>query len=224
MHMDAQVVTLVFTIVTGVGVLLQACVLLGMFLALRETQKKVHALTDKIEDHVLPVISHSRGMLEDFSPKLKIITSNLVEASATLRSQTEQVKIVVEDISKRTRQQTARVDGMVTGALNTINQATTAVERGIAGPLRQVSSMLNGLRAGIDTLKSGPKTTAPSPTRKPAPPVAPPIPRPASTAPAASTPMPVSSSVISDTTPEEASAAAARFVRDRAAATSSDRR
>jgi uncharacterized protein YoxC len=223
MHMDAQVVTLVFTIVTGVGVLLQALVLFAIFLGLRETQKKIQGLTEKIEDTLLPVIGQSRGILEDISPKLKTITSNLVEASGTLRAQTEQVKNVVEDISTRTRQQTARVDGIVTGALNSINQANSAVERGIAGPLRQVSSVLNGLRAGIDTLKSGPKPPTPPAVRKPAPPTAASsIPRPAAAAaPAASTPVPVGASVISDTTPEEASAAAARFVRDRAA---SDRR
>jgi hypothetical protein len=88
MHIDAQQVTLIFTIVTGCGVLLQAGVLLGMYLALRETQKRVHAITENIEDHVLPLLSNSRGLMEDLSPKLKIITANMVEASATLRSQT----------------------------------------------------------------------------------------------------------------------------------------
>jgi methyl-accepting chemotaxis protein len=207
MHMDAQTVTLIFTIVTGVGVLLQACVLLGMFIALRQTQKKVHALTEKIEDHVLPLVSSSRGLIDDLSPKVKIITANLVETSATLRSQSEQVKTVVDDVSARARQQTARVDGMVTGALNSIVQVTSAVERRIAGPLRQVSGVLDGLRAGIEALKAkDPRTSVrPTPSRAPQPP--PPI-RPVST---------VSVSA-SDTTPEEASAAAARFVRDRAAA------
>jgi methyl-accepting chemotaxis protein len=214
MHMDAQTVTLIFTIVTGVGVLLQAFVLLGMFFALKQTQKKVHALSESIEDHVLPLVASSRGLIDDLSPKLKIITANLVDASATLRSQSEQVKSVVDDISSRTRQQTARVDGMVTSALNSINQATAAVERTIAVPLRQVNSVLNGLRAGIEALKG--KDPQPAVRTAPrTPPPAPPPVRPVATAPA-----PASSGI----TPEEASAAAARFVRDRAAASSGDLR
>jgi len=226
MHVDAQIVTLVFTIVTGVGVLLQAGVLLGMFIALRQTQKRVHALTEKIEDHVLPLTVHSRELLTDLTPKIRTITANLVEASATLRSQTEQVKTVVDDISSRTRQQTARVDGIVTSTLNSLQSATSAIERGIAAPLRQVSGVLNGLRAGLETLsgkdarpvaKPAPRASQPPPPQ----PVAPPV---VSTTPVAATPVTPRPFVnASDLTPEEASAAAARFVRDRAAA-ASDRR
>jgi uncharacterized protein YoxC len=257
MHTDTQVVTLVFTIVTGIGVLLQAGVLLGMFLGLRETQKKIHALTEQIQEHVLPLMHNSRGLMEDLTPKVKIIASNLVDVSSTLKAQTENVKTVVEDVTERTRKQTARADGMVTGALNTLAHAGAAVERGISAPLRQVSSVLNGLRAGMDTLRvketgivkpvaprvsttlrtplSTPLATASTPT--PTSPLR-------SVVPAADTPRPgipasdsslqeavnrivnedVRPATITETTPEEASAAAARFVRDRAAATSSDRR
>ena len=153
MHTDTQIVELVFTIVTGIGVLLQAAVLLGMFLGLRETQKKIHALTDQIQQHVLPLLHNSRGLMEDLTPQVKKIAANVVDISSTVKAQTENVKTVVEDVTERTRKQTARADGMVTGALNTLAQAGAAVERGIASPLRQVSGVLNGLRAGLDTLR-----------------------------------------------------------------------
>ena len=259
MHTDTQIVELVFTIVTGIGVLLQAAVLLGMFLGLRETQKKIHALTEQIQEHVLPLLHNSRGLMEDLTPQVKKIASNLVDVSNSVKTQTEHVKTVVEDVTDRTRKQTARADGMVTGALNSLAQAGAAVERGIAAPLRQVSGVLNGLRAGIDTLRVKEPSVIKSPAgRVPSTPRMPlatpsasssteagtPVSPLRSVVPAADTPRPgVSASdstlqsavdrivntenrfaSITDTTPEEASAAAARFVRDRAAATSNDRR
>jgi hypothetical protein len=253
MHTDTQIVELVFTIVTGLGVLMQAGVLLAMFLGLRETHKKIHALTEKIEEHVLPLMHNSRGLMQDLTPQVKQIASNLVDVSNTLKTQTENVKTVVEDVTERTRKQTARADGMVTGALNTLAHAGAAVERGISAPLRQVSGVLNGLRAGIDTLrvKEGsvvkpPSIRVPSTPRVPlAPAVSAPVSPLRSVVPVADTPRPSVGasdgslknavnrvvdaaesrlSAVTETTPEEASAAAARFVRDRAAATSNDRR
>jgi hypothetical protein len=253
MHTDTQIVELVFTIVTGIGVLLQAAVLLGMFLGLRETQKKIHALTEKIEDHVLPLMQNSRGLMEDLTPQVKKIASNLVDVSNTLKAQTENVKTVVEDVTERTRKQTARADGMVTGALNSLAHAGAAVERGIAAPLRQVSGVLNGLRAGLDTLRvkeggigrpASVSARIPSPSRVPvaaASSAGSPLrsvtptadtPRPSVTASDASLQDAVNrvvanesrSASITETTPEDASAAAARFVRDRAAAALNDRR
>lgn len=212
---DEQVITLILTIVIGVGVLLQAGVLLGMLVALLKTREKLHALTSRLEEHAVPMLATSRSLLEDLSPKVKIITANLVDTSATLRSQAEQVKTAVEDISARTRQQTSRVDGMVTTTLNSIAEASSALERGIAVPLRQVNGVLNGLRVGLETLRS--KTTPESsrPSVRPTPPAAPSSVR--------STASPFATSP-AEVTHEEASAAAARFVRDRAAATSGDRR
>ncbi len=154
MHNDAQTVTLIFTIVTGIGVLLQAGILFGMFLAVRETQKKLHGLTDRLEEHVLPMVSTTRGMVEDLSPKLKIITGNLVDASGTMRAQAENVSHVVSDMSTRTRKQTARVDTMITGTLNSIGNASATLEKSIAAPLRQVNGVLAGLRAGIESLSA----------------------------------------------------------------------
>ncbi len=208
MHSDAQTVTLIFTIVTGIGVLLQAAVLFGIALGLRETQKKLLGLTERLESHIVPVISTSRGLLEDLSPKVKTITSNLVDASGTLRSQAENVGNVVSDAAARTRQQTARVDSMISSTLNNLGNATAAVEKSIAGPLRQVNGVLAGLRAGMETLSA-------KPGQRPVKPAA----SQGVSAPAASTPIREANPV--DVTPEEAREAAARFVRER---TASERR
>ena len=45
------------------------------------------------------------------------------------------------------------MDGMVKGTLDHITLAVHAIEHGIAVPVRQVSGILNGLRAGVDVMR-----------------------------------------------------------------------
>ncbi len=236
MHINRDMVELVLTIVTGVGVVLQAAVLFGILMAFRQTQKRVMGLAERLEEVITPLISSTRGVVEDISPKIKVITTNLVGASETLRKQSEHVSSVVHDVAERTKHQTVRVDGLitqqtsrvnsiVTGALDSLGEATAAVERGIAAPLRQVNGVLAGLKAGLETLRTG--QTAP--IRKPVPPASaapvsrppvapvPPAPSPSYVASTPAAPAYSQSVEPIDVTPEEAREAAARFVRDRAA-------
>jgi uncharacterized membrane protein required for colicin V production len=84
-----QIVFIIFTAVTSVGVLIQAFVLLGMYFAVKKSTDKVHELSDQLKQHLVPTLVTSRNLIEDISPKIKVATSNLVEASGVLRSQAE---------------------------------------------------------------------------------------------------------------------------------------
>ena len=145
-------VYIIFTAVTAIGVLIQAGVLLGMFLALLKTQKKGEQLLRKMEIEALPIIASTRVALEDLSPKLKVITANLVEVTETLKYETKHIKGSVDDVLERTRAQTARVDEMVSGTLDGLSHASATIQHGISVPLRQINGVLNGFRAGMDVL------------------------------------------------------------------------
>ena len=148
MDNQSQTLLLVFVAVVAVSLLLQAGSMVAMFLAARKTQKKVAALVDDLRLHALPVIMSSRELL----PKMRTIVENLEVTSTTLRAKTDQLGGVVDDVAHRAQAQAARVDGMVKGTLDQITYAAHAVEAGISMPVRQVSGILNGLRAGVEVL------------------------------------------------------------------------
>jgi methyl-accepting chemotaxis protein len=150
---------IIFTAVTSVGVLLQACILLGIYLGVRKTTKKIEDLADEASVHLMPTIAASRKIVEDLGPKLKIISSNLVETSNLLRKEAEQVRVAVDDVVDRTRDQAARVDEIITGTLNGVVHATASLQEGLAAPLRQIHGVLNGIRAGIDVLRQKGRST-----------------------------------------------------------------
>jgi methyl-accepting chemotaxis protein len=147
-----QIYYIVFTAITAAGVLLQAFVLLGMYLAIRQSTKKLHEITDEVRGHLLPTISAARRLIEDVSPKLKIATTNLVEASHTLRHETSHVTAAVDDVVNKTAVQAARVNEMMTGVLDSVEHASSVFQRSVEGPLRRVSGIMAGLRAGFGVL------------------------------------------------------------------------
>jgi len=148
-----QIVWIIFTAVTSIGVLLQASVLLAMFFAVKKAMDEAHELSDQLKQHLVPTIAVARNLIEDISPKVKVATSNLVEASSILRSQAEHINKTVAHVADIAQTQAERVDVMATAVLDGVTQATAAVQHGIATPLKQVSGVLNGLRAGLDVLR-----------------------------------------------------------------------
>jgi hypothetical protein len=153
MDKSTQTLLVVFIAVAAISILMQAGFTVAMFVGARKTQKKVMELADDVRLHALPVIMSSRELLQDVTPKLKIITENLTATSATLRTKADQVGGFVGDVTGRAQAQASRVDGMVKGTLDQITYAVQAIEHGIAAPVRQVSGILNGLRAGVDVMR-----------------------------------------------------------------------
>lgn len=156
-----QTIFIIFTAVTSIGVLIQAGVLLGMYFAVKKTTGEARELSAQLKQHLVPTLSAARDVIEDVSPKVKIATSNLVEASNTLRSQAEHINKTVAEVAGMAQTQVSRVDEMATAVLDGLTQATAAVQHGISTPLKQVSGVLHGLRAGIDVLrKKSPSVSA----------------------------------------------------------------
>jgi hypothetical protein len=153
MDKPTQTLLVVFIAIAAVSILMQAGFTVGMFIAARKTQKKIMGLAEDVRLHALPAIIASRDVIQEITPKLKIITENLTAVSTTLRSKTEKVGGLVGDVTDRAQAQAERVDGMVKGTLDHLTSAVQAIEHGVAVPVRQVNGILNGLRAGVDVLR-----------------------------------------------------------------------
>ena len=145
---------IIFTAVTSLGVLLQAFVLLAMFLAVRRLANRVHAITDELQPHIVPTVATARNLIEDVSPKLKVATTNIVEASHTLRRQADHVTATLDGLLTKTEAQANRVDEIVTASIDSATHATHAVQHAFSVPVRQASAVFAGLKAGFDVLRS----------------------------------------------------------------------
>ena len=150
-------ILLALTIVVGIGVLIFIVVLLVLASTLLHTRKRVHQMLDHYESaiapHIGPMVQSAHTLVDDLSPKLKHVTNNMVDVSDILRTETQHISVSLGDVVERTHQQAARVDHIVSSTLNGIGNATAAMQEGISAPIRHLSGILDGLRAGIGSFR-----------------------------------------------------------------------
>lgn len=144
---------IIFSVATAAGVLLQAAVLLGMFITIRKALQKMQDTTDELKVHVVPAAAAARRLIEDVSPKLKIASSNLVEASHSLRHQANHINATVDDVLNRTSAHVAHVDEMVGAIFTSVNHASAALQHAVAAPYKQFSGIVAGVKAGFSVLR-----------------------------------------------------------------------
>ncbi|HZD50648.1 MAG TPA: hypothetical protein VE178_18030 [Silvibacterium sp.] len=144
-----------FTAITSLGVLMQAAVLLAMYLAVRRLTVRLHVITDELRPHVLPTVAIAHDLIEEVAPKLKVAATNVMEASHVLRTEADHVNVTLDEILKKASVHANRVDEMVTASIDSAAHATQAVQHAFSVPVRQVSALFAGLKAGFDVLRGG---------------------------------------------------------------------
>jgi predicted transcriptional regulator len=153
MDKSSQILLVVFVAICAFSMVAQAVSAIGLFLGARAAQKKLLALADDVRLHALPVIISSQQVVQDLTPRLKVISENLEKISDMARTKSEKVSGLVDNVTNRAQVQADRVDGMVKGTLDQVTHAVQAIENGVQKPLRQVNGIINGLRAGLDELR-----------------------------------------------------------------------
>lgn len=142
----------IFTAITAVAVLIQAGVLLGMFIVMRKSMMKMQALADEVKGKALPALTTTQALLEDLAPKLKVATANLTEVTHTLRTETKHVTETVDVLLNKANVQMNRVDGMLTATFDAVDHAAHAMENAVTVPVRRFSGVVNGVRTGVEFL------------------------------------------------------------------------
>jgi hypothetical protein len=143
---------MIFVGMVAIAMAAQAVALIVMAIGAAKARKRGLEIAEELRLKVMPIIDNAHGLLHDTSPKIKVITENLVEASHVVRAKAQEFDVTAGDLNFKTRAQVARVDGIVTSVLNTATDITETVSRGIKVPLREVSGLVNGLKAGLDVL------------------------------------------------------------------------
>src|ERR1700734_3635037 len=97
----------IFIAVTAAAVVLQAGILVGLYVAARKTTAKLESEIAELKLKALPIMSSTDAMLielrpkvlqivdtlVELRPKVNIVVDNLAETSATVRSEIQRVEI-----------------------------------------------------------------------------------------------------------------------------------
>ena len=143
-----------FILLTGIAVMLQAGILLAMYLAMRKSSARMEALAIEVKTKVLPAVEQGQALLTELRPKLQVIADNLEETTTALRSQVKRVDATVNDAVDRARLQVIRADELLSRTLDRVEETSDMVHKTVISPVRQLSGLMQGITVGLEFLFS----------------------------------------------------------------------
>lgn len=145
----------VFVGATCVAVILQMGILLALYITSRKTAERMEALAKRVEDQALPTIEMARNLLNENTPKVNAIISDLSSTTAVVKAQADRISTVIDDVVDRTRLQTIRADEMVTRTFDRLEETAETMQSVVLSPMRRMSGVLSGVMAGVGEFIGG---------------------------------------------------------------------
>lgn len=136
----------------GVVAIVQAVVLIGMFMTVRKSTAKMEALAEELQKRTLPVVDAANAMLQTVRPQVEGIVTNLAETSTILKDQVTRIDETVTDVIDRTRLQVVRADELVSRTMDKVETTTDFVQHTVISPVRQIAGVLQALNIGVNVL------------------------------------------------------------------------
>jgi hypothetical protein len=137
---------------TAAAVVIQAGILVAMYLAVRQTTARLETLATDVRTKILPTAEIAHSMLVEFRPHLQAVVANVSESSTMVRAQIERLDATVSDAVDRTRLQVIRADELLNRTLDRVESTTDLVHKTVLSPVRQFSGLVQGITSGLEFL------------------------------------------------------------------------
>jgi ElaB/YqjD/DUF883 family membrane-anchored ribosome-binding protein len=144
-----------FIAVTAAAVVIQAGMLIGMYLAVRKTSARVEAQASEIRTKILPTTELAHSVMSELRGKFETLIDNVNGSSAMVHQQLQRVDATMNDILDRTRLQVIRADELVSRTLDRVEQTSDLVHKTVVSPVRQLSGLVQGVTTGLEFLFGG---------------------------------------------------------------------
>ncbi len=140
----------------------------------KELEQRGEAMLAQVTAKTAPFVDRAHEIMDDITPKIRSVSSDIEAISKTVRAKVEevgdtvtQINRTVVDVNGKTRSQVQRVDGIVTGALNTTHDVSQKIQNGIKYPINQVAGWVAALKTGLETLAARSPWAKPKPKPSP---------------------------------------------------------
>jgi hypothetical protein len=144
----------VSSVVTAIALVVQVGILIALFLELRKTTEKVNGLTTDLRTRIGPILTRVQILLDDTQPKISSMVSDAAHVVYLARGQAQKVDRVFTEAADRLRGQLVHMDRILTGTLETLEDAGSQFKRGFWRPVQKASALIQGIKVGIDLLRS----------------------------------------------------------------------
>ena len=145
----------IFIGLTTVAIIVQVCVLGGIFVSIKKLAFNTERLRFEMEQKIGPALTEFRDVIGDAKHVLQSLhtaAENFAGVSETVRYQVERVNAVIEDTTDRARDQIARADDVITDAIEKMEATSAVVQQNVLAPIREVSALIRGVSGGLHFL------------------------------------------------------------------------
>src|SRR3984893_18450120 len=139
-----------FVIVTAVAIVLQAIMLIALFLQLRRTAARVEETIADLNTRLSPIISRLQILVDDVSPRISGLVADASDLTRLARGQAQKLDRILTETMERLRLQLIHVDQILTGAMEAVEEAGSRLRPAIWGALVKVSAIIKGVQTGLE--------------------------------------------------------------------------
>lgn len=147
--MDNNLLT-AFIALTALAVLIQAGILVALYLAVRKTTARMEAMTLEMKNKAIPALDTAQSMLVQLRPRIETMAVNLSESTTLVRSQIGRIDATLSDALDRTRLQVIRADELLNRTMDKVEETSEVVHKTVVSPLRQVSGLMSAISTGVE--------------------------------------------------------------------------
>ncbi len=140
----------IFIAVTTFAVVVQAGILIALYLSVRKSAAKMEAIATEVKEKTLPTVQNVQNLLVELRPKIDSITTNVSDSTALVKNQLARIDATLTDALDRTRLQVIRADELLNRTLDKVESASEVVHKTVVSPLRHVNGVMNAISTGVE--------------------------------------------------------------------------
>jgi hypothetical protein len=139
-----------FVGVVAAGVVVQTVLLALVFVHFRRTNRRLTRIAEDLHSRLNPVISKVQMMVDDAQPRVSQMLSDATEITILARAQVQRADRIMAEATDRLRLQLVHADQILTGALETVEEAGSKLRRSILVPLQSIAALIRGVQVGLE--------------------------------------------------------------------------
>jgi hypothetical protein len=149
------ILLIIFVAVSAIALLIQAVMLAGMFLLVRELRKRTLPILPEVEK----IIASVHNIVILLEKRIETISASTVEIVNLSKQQVAKLDELLNDATTRAKVQMERAEMVLDDTMGRVTDTVSLVQRGVIRPIREVQGLVSGLKTAIQYLGRGSRST-----------------------------------------------------------------
>jgi len=144
----------IFSIVAALALVVQVVILTVLLFQMRRTTDNVNRLVTDMQSRMGPILTRVQILLDDTQPKIASMVNDASHMVYLARGQAQKVDRVFTEAADRMRGQLIHMDRILSAALESVEDAGLQFKHSFWLPMQKASALVQGIKVGIDLLRS----------------------------------------------------------------------